>query len=139
MKNPGSAPAKNVKIVADLPDQVEFRQAQPAFQRGQAAVFFNSVEIPAKETVTFKLTVVAKKAGEARFHFEMTGEGMSSGPLKNTRATTISPGSAPKTDPLPDPTRIGALPPLDLKKPEPKDVVPAEFVSPVVPTSPPAP
>ena len=139
VKNPGSAPAKNVKIVADLSELVELRQAQPAFQRGQGTVFFNAIDIPAKETVTFKLTVVAKKAGEARFQFEMTAEGMSSGPLKNTRATTISPGSAPKNNPIPDPTRIGVLPPLEEMKPETKTVVPAEFISPVVPSSPPGP
>ena len=100
---------------------------QPAFQRGQGAVFFNAVEIPAKETVTFRVTVLAKKAGEARFHFEMTAEGMSAGPLKNTRATTISPDSTPKNNPIPDPTRIGTLPPLDEKKPEPLIVIPADF------------
>ncbi|MCE9533529.1 MAG: DUF11 domain-containing protein, partial [Planctomycetes bacterium] len=136
VKNPGTAVAKNVKIVADLPDQVEFRQAQPAFQRGQGAIFFNPFEIPAKETVTLKLTVVAKKAGEARFHFEMNAEGMSSGPLKNTKATTISPGATPPKKI--DPTRVGTLPVVEPAKIDPK-VVPAMNLSPVEPISPPAP
>ncbi len=123
VKNPGSAPAKNVKIVADLPEQVEFRQAQPAFQRGERAIFFNAIEIPAKESVTLKVVVVAKKAGEARFQFQMTSEGTSSGPLKNTKATSISPGGEPKKVDL---NRIGALPPLDIKSPDAKEIVPAQ-------------
>jgi uncharacterized repeat protein (TIGR01451 family) len=136
VKNPGSAPAKNVKVIADLPEQVEFRQAQPAFQRGQGAVFFNTFDVRPKQEVTLKIVAVAKKAGEARFHFEMSAEGMSSGPLKNSKATTISPGGEgePKDK---DPTRVGAAPPE--KNPEPKKVVPAGHVSPESPISPPAP
>jgi uncharacterized repeat protein (TIGR01451 family) len=134
--NPGSAPAKNVKIVADLPEQVEFRKAQPDFQRGQGAVFFTPQDIPPKQTVTLKIIVVAKKPGEARFQFEMTAEGMSSGPLKQSRATTISPSGKAKDI---DPTRIGTLSPLDAKKSEPTIVVPAGGISPAEPSSPPAP
>lgn len=136
VKNPGSAPAKNVKIVADLPAQVEFRQAQPAFQRGQGGIFFNPIEIPAKETVTFKVVAVAKKAGEARFHFEMTAEGMSSGALKNAKATTISPGGEPKKL---DPTRVGMADPVEEKKADPKIIIPTGVLNPVEPSSPPAP
>ncbi len=126
VKNPGSAAAKNVKIIADLPEQVEFRQAQPAFQRGQGAVYFTALEIPPKETVTFKIVVVAKKAGEARFQFEMSSEGLSSGPLKNSRATTISPGAEPQKV---DPSRIGSAPAPDNKKPAGNGVVPAALKS----------
>src|SRR5258708_15872971 len=57
--NPGSAAAKNVKIVADLPEHVEFRQAQPAFQRGQGAIFFNPIEIAPKQEVKLKIVTVA--------------------------------------------------------------------------------
>ncbi len=103
--NPGSAPARNVKISVDLPDQVEFRQALPGFQRGKNAVFFNPIEIQPKQSVALKVTAVAKRPGEARFHFELNAEGMSSGPLRNTKSTTISPSSDPKKEV--DPTRIG--------------------------------
>jgi uncharacterized repeat protein (TIGR01451 family) len=136
VKNPGSAPAKNVKIVADLPEQVEFRQAQPAFRRGQGAVFFNPLDVPPKQEVTFKVTAVAKKPGEARFHFEMSAEGMGSGPLKNAKVTTISPGGE---EPKLDPTRVGAAPPAEEKKPAPKAAIPAVRVNPEPPISPPEP
>jgi len=145
IKNPGSAPAKNVKLVADLPEHVEFRNGTPAFQRAQGAIFFNTFEIPPKETVALKITATAKKSGDARFHFEMNAEGMSSGPLKNTRATTISPAApAPKGKEKGkdvDPSRIGVLPPLDIPEAAapPSLVVPAINISPIEPTSPPGP
>lgn len=138
VKNPGSAPAKNVKVVVDLPEQVEFRQAQPAFQRGQGAVFFNALEIPPRQEVALKVIAVAKKAGEARFHFELSAEGMNAGPLRNTKATSISPGGeAPPREK--DPTRVGAAPPEEKKKPEPKVLAPVGAVNPVELPSPPSP
>src|SRR5262249_48243983 len=70
-------------------------------------------------------------AGEARFHFEMSAEGMSSGPLKNSKATSISPnGEAPAKEK--DPTRIGSTP-MEEKKAEPKTVVPAGIEVPTLP------
>ena len=120
VNNPGSGPAKNVKLVADLPDNVEFVQAQPEFNRGQKAVFFNALEIPPKQSVTLKIVVIARKPGEARFLFEMTADGMNSGPLKHSKATTISPSGVPKTD---DPTRIGTAPTKEI---DPKVMAPRE-------------
>jgi len=129
IKNPGTAPAKGVKVTVDLPEQVEFRQAQPQFQRGQSSVFFNTLEIPARESVTLKVITSAKKAGEARFHFELTAEGMSSGPLKNSKTTTVSPGAEPKKI---DPTRLGLTKPAEEKE----LLIPAGALNPDVPASP---
>ena len=154
--NPGSAAARNVKISVDLPDQVEFRQALPGFQRGKNAVFFNPLEIQPKQSVALKVVAIAKKPGEARFHFELTAEGMSSGPLRNTKTTTVSPSGDPRKDP--DPTRIGNARPAGnqavaqpwdglsdsesgqtpKKKTDPK-VVPAIHISPELPIVPPKP
>lgn len=141
VSNPGSAPARNVKVSVDLPDGVEFRQALPGFQRGQGAIFFNPLEIQPKQSVALKVVVVAKKAGEARFHFELNAEGMSSGPLRNNKSTTISPSGDSKKEP--DPTRIGSSPLPGKLAPEraaePRIVVPATHISPERPTSPPGP
>lgn len=136
--NPGTAPARNVKITVDLPDQVEFRQALPAFQRGQNAVFFNPMEIQPKQTVAIKVTAIARKPGEARFHFELKAEGMSSGPLRNTKTTTISPSGDPKKEKDPDPTRIGVIPAPE-RAAEPRVLTPAIYINPERPSSPPAP
>jgi uncharacterized repeat protein (TIGR01451 family) len=141
VSNPGSAPARNVKISVDLPDSVEFRQALPGFQRGQGAIFFNPLEIQPKQSIALKIVVVAKKAGEARFHFELNAEGMSSGPLRNNKTTTISPSGDSKKDP--DPTRIGTRPLPGRLAPEraaePREITPAIHISPERPASPPGP
>jgi uncharacterized repeat protein (TIGR01451 family) len=139
--NPGSAPARNVKISVDLPDSVEFRQALPGFQRGPSAIFFNPLEIQPKQSVALKVVVNARKAGEARFHFELNAEGMSSGPLRNNKTTTISPSGDSKKEP--DPTRIGKARAPEKLAPElaaePRVIVPAIHVSPERPSSPPGP
>jgi len=132
IKNPGSAVAKNIGVVVDLPEQVEFRQAQPDFRRGQGAVYFNAVNVPANQSVTFKIVTVARKAGEARFQFELNAEGMSAGPLRHTKITTISPSGDPKDV---DPTRIGGADPMEPKKPETKKVIPVTGNAPADPVA----
>lgn len=153
--NPGSAPARNVKVSVDLPEQVEFRQALPGFQRGKGAIFFAPLEILPKQSVAMKVVTTARKAGEARFHFELNAEGMSSGPLRHSKATTISPSGETKKDV--DPTRVGKAaksevwdpmniaeggskdPPSPERAPAPRIILPAVHVSPERPSSPPGP
>jgi uncharacterized repeat protein (TIGR01451 family) len=156
LKNPGTGPVKNVKIIADLPDQVEFRQAQPTFQRGQSAVFFNPLDVAPQQTVTLKVVCVAKKGGDARFQFEMSSEGISAGPLKSTKATTISPSGEPKkldtpriaSDPsAPAPKKLDAqivpasstIPDMNAFPPPQPPLKPMSAPNPVAPLSPPGP
>jgi uncharacterized repeat protein (TIGR01451 family) len=66
--NPGTAPAKNVDLVAVLPRNLKFVEANNGGQFDEAthAVYWNLEELPPQETGTVKLTTLPLEAGEAR-------------------------------------------------------------------------
>ncbi len=68
IKNPGTAPAKNVDLVAVLPRNLKFVEANNGGQFDEAthAVYWNLEELPPQETGVVKLTTLPLEAGEAR-------------------------------------------------------------------------
>jgi uncharacterized repeat protein (TIGR01451 family) len=98
VNNPGSGAARNVKVTADLPSSIELSKAEPSFQRDAKSnsLYFNAVEIPPKQNITIKITGIARKSGEARFHFELRADGVGNGPLQKTPITQIAPTTAPQ-------------------------------------------
>ncbi len=98
VNNPGSGPARNVKVTADLPSQIELSKAEPAFQRDAKnnSLYFNPVEIPPKQMITIKIVGIARRSGEARFNFELRADGVGTGPLRKTPSTQIAPSSRPE-------------------------------------------
>lgn len=66
--NPGTASAKDVDLVAVLPRNLKFVEANNGGQFDEAthAVYWSLEELPAKETGTVTLTTLPLEAGEAR-------------------------------------------------------------------------
>jgi uncharacterized repeat protein (TIGR01451 family) len=68
VSNPGTAAAKNIDLVAVLPKNLKFVEANNGGQFDEAthAVYWNLEELPPQETGTVKLTTLPLEAGEAR-------------------------------------------------------------------------
>jgi uncharacterized repeat protein (TIGR01451 family) len=66
--NPGTAPAKDVDLVAVLPRNLKFVEANNGgqFDAASHAVYWSLEELPPKETGTVTLTTLPLEAGEAR-------------------------------------------------------------------------
>ena len=76
VSNPGTAPARNVELVAHLPTGLEFVSANNAgeYQPASRTVHWNLEELPAQEIGTVKLTTMPVEAGEQTLRFTSTGE-----------------------------------------------------------------
>jgi len=68
ISNPGTAPAKDVDLVAVLPRNLKFVEANNGgqFAANTHAVYWSLEELPPKETGTVTLTTLPLEAGEAR-------------------------------------------------------------------------
>ncbi len=86
--NPGTAAAKNIDLVAVLPRNLKFVEANNGGQFDEAthAVYWNLEELPPHETGTVKLTTLPLEAGEARLMIKSSSQ---SG-LKDEREEVVS-------------------------------------------------
>ena len=86
--NPGTAPAKNIDLVAVLPRTLKFVEANNGGQFDEAthAVYWNLEELPPQETGTVKLTTLPLEAGEARLVIKSSSQGG----LKDEREEVVS-------------------------------------------------
>jgi uncharacterized repeat protein (TIGR01451 family) len=92
VENTGNAIATNVQVTATLPPEVEFRnQALPQFQIRDRSVVFRPIQIPAKGSTTYTLTVVPRDKGMVKFSFELLSDQMKSGSAFQDKVVTISP------------------------------------------------
>ncbi|OHB85915.1 MAG: hypothetical protein A2V98_14595 [Planctomycetes bacterium RBG_16_64_12] len=76
VSNPGTAPARNVELVAELPAGFEFVSANNAgyYEPASRTVQWNLEELPVQEVGTVRLTAVPMEAGERVLRFTCTGE-----------------------------------------------------------------
>lgn len=88
VSNPGTAAAKNIDLVAVLPKNLKFVEANNGGQFDEAthAVYWNLEELPPQETGTVKLTTLPLEAGEARVLIKSSSQ---SG-LKDEREEVVS-------------------------------------------------
>jgi uncharacterized repeat protein (TIGR01451 family) len=86
--NPGTAPAKDIDLVAVLPRTLKFVEANNGGQFDEAthAVYWSLEELPPQQTGTVKLTTLPLEAGEARLLIKST----SKDGLKDERAEVVS-------------------------------------------------
>ncbi len=70
--NPGTAPARDVELVAHLPRGMQFVEAdsQGQYDRTQHAVFWSLEELPQTKAGSVKLTTLPVEAGEQRLRIE---------------------------------------------------------------------
>jgi uncharacterized repeat protein (TIGR01451 family) len=76
VSNPGTAPARNVELVAYLPEGLEFAGANNAgqYEAATRTVHWVLEELPVRETGDVRLTAVPVEAGEKRLRFAGTAE-----------------------------------------------------------------
>ncbi|MFH1923117.1 MAG: DUF11 domain-containing protein, partial [Planctomycetota bacterium] len=76
VSNPGTAPARNVELVAELPAGFEFVSANNAghYEPAGRTVHWNLEELPVQETGTVRLTALPIEEGEQVLRFSCTAE-----------------------------------------------------------------
>jgi len=89
--NQGSAEGRNIRIVANLEDEMEFVQAggaTEAVRTGQTVEFAPLESLAAQAEATWRVRVKADAAGDVRFGVEMTSE-QTTRPVNETEATNF--------------------------------------------------
>jgi uncharacterized repeat protein (TIGR01451 family) len=76
VSNPGTAPARNVELIAHLPEGLDFVSANNAghYQEASRTVHWLLEELPVQETGTVRLTAMPVEAGEKTLRFTSTAE-----------------------------------------------------------------
>jgi uncharacterized repeat protein (TIGR01451 family) len=93
VKNPGTAPAKDVELVTRLPKGLQFVDASDKghYDASSHSVVWSLAELPASQAGTVTLTTLAAEPGEQR----LRGEGRAAGGLSHTtEETTVVEGVA---------------------------------------------
>jgi uncharacterized repeat protein (TIGR01451 family) len=86
--NPGTASAKDIELVAGLPKELKFVEANNGGQYDAAthSVYWSLEELPPQETGTVTLTTLPQQPGEARFSIKSTAQAN----LKAEREETLA-------------------------------------------------
>jgi len=76
VSNPGTAPARNVELVAYLPEGLEFVSANNSgqYQPANRTVHWSLEELPVRETGMVRLTTLPVEAGEQTLRFSSSAE-----------------------------------------------------------------
>jgi uncharacterized repeat protein (TIGR01451 family) len=76
VSNPGTAPARNVELVAHLPNGLEFVSANNSghYQEASRTVHWSLEELPVQETGMVRLTTLPVEEGEQTLRFSSTAE-----------------------------------------------------------------
>jgi uncharacterized repeat protein (TIGR01451 family) len=88
--NQGSAADKNIRIVATLPDNVQFVSATGATRgtaQGNRVVFDALASLSADKEAVWKIVVKSARAANARFRVTMHTDNLGSTPVEETEAT----------------------------------------------------
>jgi uncharacterized repeat protein (TIGR01451 family) len=91
VRNPGTTPAANVKIVATVPAQMELLRATGTANNrteGQR-IIYDPLTLAAGDTARYSIEVRARRAGDVRFRVELTAEPLTAGPVQQEESTTI--------------------------------------------------
>ncbi|HXH24106.1 MAG TPA: hypothetical protein VNI78_02585, partial [Vicinamibacterales bacterium] len=102
VKNPGSAPVKNVQVTAMLPAElkpVNFQGPGVAGKLIGQSVVFDALTLEANQTVKYQVRAEGRKAGDVRFQARLTADILTT-PLTELESTTIvDPNALPKVAP----------------------------------------
>jgi len=91
LKNGGSGPDRNIKVVATLPPQLKLVQTTgptPGTAEGSKVAFAPLNKLDAGQSVSWLVEVRAEEAGDVRFRVEMTSESLSE-PVIETQSTRL--------------------------------------------------
>ena len=117
--NPGTAMAKNVKVVCTVPPEARLVEANPPlYHDDKGVVSFHSISLPPKTKATFTITCLAQKKGVATFHFDLLADHLSKSGTQHNEVLTIINGDNKESVPV-NLERTGKVPePLKLKEAE---------------------
>lgn len=106
--NQGAVPAKQVVVVATVPEQLEIKSVDgpSASKEDGQKVSFAPITVQPKTEAVYKITVVARKPGDVRFRVELSAdpETLPSGlPVRREESTTIYDPNLPNAPPLAEP------------------------------------
>jgi hypothetical protein len=106
--NQGAVPAKDVVVVATVPDQLEVKSVDgpSASKEDGQKVSFAPITVQPRTEVVYKIMVVARKPGDVRFRVELSAdpETLPSGlPVRREESTTIFDPNQPNAPPLAEP------------------------------------
>jgi uncharacterized repeat protein (TIGR01451 family) len=90
--NQGSAPATNVGLTIETPEEMkvlEAKGATAADRQGAKTTFAPLVTLAPGAEAAYKVTVQALKPGQVRLKVEMTADQLAAGPLRAEEVTTI--------------------------------------------------
>jgi uncharacterized repeat protein (TIGR01451 family) len=91
VRNPGTTPAGNVRIVAVVPMQMEVQRAAgdaDNHKDGQKIVY-DPLTLPANGQASYLIDVKATQPGDVRFKVELTADPLIAGPVQQEESTTI--------------------------------------------------
>ncbi len=91
VRNQGTLPATNVRIVATVPAELAVIRVQgPADHKKEGQkVAFDALTIPANSDAIFRIFVRAVKPGDVRFRAEMTADQLPAGPVREEESTNV--------------------------------------------------
>lgn len=91
VRNQGHVTIGRIVITALLPDQVDLhRVSGPSeHQRDGTRIVFAPVTLPAGEEAQYRIEVIGRRPGDARFKVELTAEVLPTGPVREEESTTI--------------------------------------------------
>jgi uncharacterized repeat protein (TIGR01451 family) len=91
VRNPGTKPAEEVKIVASVPPQMEITQTSGPAEKHQIGqqIAFDALTLDAGGEARYRIDVKALRAGDVRFKVELTAKPLTAGPVQQEESTTI--------------------------------------------------
>jgi uncharacterized repeat protein (TIGR01451 family) len=93
IRNQGSVPARNIRIVAIVPREMAVARVQgPTDHRKEGnEVRFEPLDLPPGRDTVYRVFVRALEVGDVRFRVELTSDQLPAGPLREEESTNIVP------------------------------------------------
>src|SRR5262249_27370800 len=91
VRNEGTTPAVNVRIVATVPEQFTLTRADgpAAYAKEGPKVIYQPFTLAAGGETRYHIEVKAERPGDVRFKVELTADALTGGPVLQEESTTI--------------------------------------------------
>jgi uncharacterized repeat protein (TIGR01451 family) len=91
VRNPGTTPATNVQVTAQIPPQMQLARAAGTADHREAAgkIIFNPLSLQVGGVATYEVEVRAVRPADVRFRVELTADQLIGGPVQQEESTTI--------------------------------------------------
>jgi uncharacterized repeat protein (TIGR01451 family) len=108
VRNPGTNPATNVRIIATVPEQLEVTQAAGSTDNRKMGnrLIYEPLTLRAGGEARYRIDVKAKNPGDVRFKVELTADALQAGPVQQEESTTIYSSMPTSRFPWPEGTAL---------------------------------